>query len=235
MVSAAPFGASAKHFSRSADTGRSVASTMSFACASASSRVTLPSRRPSVPAEAPLEVASAWKPSAARMRAEPASHGLGITNASGPVCSARKRTALSCWVVAMIVLLPGQRVGRPARVGAGREHAGLGIAVTDDGADAAGADLADGVAERAQLRPDRLGDAGLDVELTGPVRARPERVDERLRRETRRLDGLLRVHAEDEHVEHDLEIGLGLVVAAGAADGRGRHAVLADQVVDQRR
>ena len=41
---------------------------MARACASASSRVTLPSRRPNVPAEAPLEVASAWKP---RPREEP--------------------------------------------------------------------------------------------------------------------------------------------------------------------
>ena len=95
MVSAAASGASAKHFSRSAETGRSVASTIARACASASSRVTLPSRRPSMPAEAPLDVASAWKPSAVRMRAEPASHGFGITNAPGDSCSFRNASALS--------------------------------------------------------------------------------------------------------------------------------------------
>ena len=79
-----------------------------------------------------------------------------------------------------------------------------------------------------------LGNAGLDVELAGPVGARIERVHERLGREARRLDGLLGIHAEDEQVEDDLQIGLGLVVAAGAADGRGRHAVLADQIAHQR-
>ena len=84
MVSATTEGASPKHFSRSAETGRSVASTIMRALASDSSRVTLPSRLPSTPALAPLEVASAGKPSAARTRAEPASHGLAITNARGP-------------------------------------------------------------------------------------------------------------------------------------------------------
>src|SRR5574341_508792 len=39
------------------------------------------SLRPRAEAEAALEVANAWKPSPARMRAEPASHGFGITNA----------------------------------------------------------------------------------------------------------------------------------------------------------
>src|SRR5438093_685872 len=92
---AAAAGESPKPFSRSAETGRSVASTMARAWASASSRVTLPSRRPSVPAQAPLEVASAWKPRPARMRAEPGSQGLGITNAPGPWCSCRNRRVLS--------------------------------------------------------------------------------------------------------------------------------------------
>src|SRR3989442_9287944 len=105
IVSATTFGASPKHFSRSADTGRSTASTIMRAFASDSSRVTLPSRLPSTPALAPLEVASAGKPSAASTRAEPASHGLAITNARGPWCSARKRAALSLWLVVMRSLL----------------------------------------------------------------------------------------------------------------------------------
>src|SRR5262249_24739654 len=50
---------------------------------------------------APLDVASAWKPSAARTRAEPASHGLGITKAPGPSWRARNRMALSLWVAVM--------------------------------------------------------------------------------------------------------------------------------------
>ena len=58
-----------------------------------------------MPAEAPLEVANAWKPSAVRMRAEPASHGFGITKAPGPSCSLRNAAALSLWLTAMMVLL----------------------------------------------------------------------------------------------------------------------------------
>ena len=44
-----------------------------------------------------LVVASALKPSASNTRAEPASHGFGITNAS-PSWSARKSAALRAWV-----------------------------------------------------------------------------------------------------------------------------------------
>jgi hypothetical protein len=49
-VSATPSGATAKQRSRSALTGSGVAAAISRAWASASSRVTKPSRRPSVPA-----------------------------------------------------------------------------------------------------------------------------------------------------------------------------------------
>ena len=84
IVSATASGAFEKPFSRSADTGRSVAATIVWQCASASSRLTLPSRRPSTPAWAPLDVASAGKPRAASARAEPPSHALAMTNARGP-------------------------------------------------------------------------------------------------------------------------------------------------------
>ena len=92
MVSAAALGSSAKHFSKSAETGSSVASTMALACARASSRVTRPSRLPSVPACAPLEVASAWKPRPARMRADPASQAFAMTKQRP--CSCRSCAAL---------------------------------------------------------------------------------------------------------------------------------------------
>src|SRR5271169_4940935 len=82
MVSATIAGASPKPFSRSAETGRSVAPQITRGWVNASSRVTLPSRRPSTPAEAPLEVASAANPSPAIIRAEPPSHTLAMTNAS---------------------------------------------------------------------------------------------------------------------------------------------------------
>ena len=76
-------GASPKPFSRSADTGRSVASTIARACESASARVTWPSTRPSTPAEAPDDVASAANPTALSMRADPASQALAMTKVSG--------------------------------------------------------------------------------------------------------------------------------------------------------
>src|SRR5947208_8194716 len=65
------------------------------------SSVTSPSRRPCVNANPELVRATALKPSAARTRAEPASHGFGITNGS-PAWSARKASPLrwgSCMVV----------------------------------------------------------------------------------------------------------------------------------------
>jgi hypothetical protein len=58
IVSATILGASPKPFSKSAETGRSVASQITRAWANASSRVTRPSRRPGKPADAPLEVAT---------------------------------------------------------------------------------------------------------------------------------------------------------------------------------
>src|SRR6185312_7129301 len=66
----------------------------------------MPSRRPSIPADAPLDVASATKPSPARMRAEPASQALPIRKAPGWACNAWKRLALSAWVAVMVRLLP---------------------------------------------------------------------------------------------------------------------------------
>ena len=44
-----------------------------------------------------LVVASAWNPSASRTRAEPASHGFGMTNGS-PSCRARNASAFSLCV-----------------------------------------------------------------------------------------------------------------------------------------
>src|SRR5688572_878400 len=92
-VSAASRGSSAKQRSRSAETGSSVASTIARACSSASSRVTMPSRLPSVPACAPLDVASAWKPRPARTRAEPASQAFAMTKQRA--CSALNVSALA--------------------------------------------------------------------------------------------------------------------------------------------
>ena len=71
---------------------------MARACASVSSRLSSPSRRPSTPAAAPLEVAMASKPSPASRRAEPASQALGMMKVPGRWCSARKRLALSLCV-----------------------------------------------------------------------------------------------------------------------------------------
>src|SRR5436305_11655561 len=97
-VSATPAGSSAKHFSKSADTGTSTAATTAAAWLTASSRLTDPSGRPKVAANPPLVVAKASKPTDARILAEPSSHGFGITSGAGPWCKARKRSAFSTWV-----------------------------------------------------------------------------------------------------------------------------------------
>src|SRR5215469_12006599 len=77
----------------------STASAMARQWARAWSRVSLPSRRPCAPAEAPLEVARASKPRLARTRAEPASQGLGMRKAPGCWWRAAKRRGFWDWVV----------------------------------------------------------------------------------------------------------------------------------------
>ncbi len=80
IVSDTASGESPNPASRSALTGSGVASAIAVPCTSASWRVTRPSRRPSVAAKPLLVVARAVKPSDANSRADPRSHGLGITN-----------------------------------------------------------------------------------------------------------------------------------------------------------
>src|SRR5436190_4375925 len=70
------------------------ASASSAVCAITSSSVTSPSARPNVNAKPELVVASALKPSSSSMRAEPASHGFGMTNGS-PEWSARNSAGVA--------------------------------------------------------------------------------------------------------------------------------------------
>src|ERR1700761_9530658 len=98
-VSATPSGSSANPFSRSADTGTSLADAIWAAWVIASSRVTEPSRRPSDAAKPLLVVARASKPSAASRRAEPISHGLGMSSGAPGRCSSKKRAASAAWSV----------------------------------------------------------------------------------------------------------------------------------------
>src|SRR5215468_4617095 len=98
-VRATPPGSPAKQFSRSAETGSSVAATIAAACARASSRLTEPSRRPSVAANPELVVASAWNPREASSFADPWSHGFGSSNGFPGRCRSRNCPAFSVWVV----------------------------------------------------------------------------------------------------------------------------------------
>ncbi len=82
-------------------TGSSVASTIARALSKASSRVKARSRLPWTAADAQLDVARAGKPRAARIRAEPASQGLAVTNV-GPVGASRmlrpfRSGSGTCW------------------------------------------------------------------------------------------------------------------------------------------
>ena len=101
-VRATAAGSSANPPSRSADTGSSVAETMTRACSSASSLVTAPSGRPSVRAKPLLVVARARKPSEASSLAEPASQGLGSSSGSPAWCSERNWSALPVCMVTPI-------------------------------------------------------------------------------------------------------------------------------------
>src|SRR5436309_10980536 len=85
IVSAQVSGSSPNPFSRSAETGSEVASAIARAFASVSARLIAPSPsgRPMEYANPALVVASASKPSAASIFAEPASQGLGIANIPG--------------------------------------------------------------------------------------------------------------------------------------------------------
>src|SRR5439155_2196132 len=93
---AAVFGSSAPQFSRSALTGRSVASAIVRQFSMMASRLTV--ALPSVLARPRLVVASASNPIAASSFAVPASQGLGMMKAPGRVCSARSASAFSIWV-----------------------------------------------------------------------------------------------------------------------------------------
>src|SRR5262245_4439782 len=95
MVSSALSGLSPLPFSRSAETGRSVALASSRQWWIIASKPTSPSRRPREKAKPALVVASALKPNDASSLAVPMSQGLGMTNAPAASCSARKVLPLS--------------------------------------------------------------------------------------------------------------------------------------------
>ena len=61
-----------------------------------SSSVTFPSRRPRVNAKPELVVAIAWKPSASKTLADPASQAFGMTK-GGPAWRARNASAFAIW------------------------------------------------------------------------------------------------------------------------------------------
>src|SRR6266536_5001602 len=96
--------------------------------------------------------------------------------------------------------LPGEGVGRTARIGSGGEHAGVRIAMGHHRADAARADLGHPVAEGPELAPRVFGNARLHVELAGLVGARIVGVDEGLSGGAGRVRRLLWIHAEEQHV-----------------------------------
>src|ERR1043166_1449297 len=85
----------------STEIGSFVASARAVTCAATSSSVVLPSLRARGDANPELVGASAWNPNASRTRAEPASHGFGMTNGS-PSCSARNASALPAWLAMLL-------------------------------------------------------------------------------------------------------------------------------------
>ena len=76
-------------------------------------------------------------------------------------------------------------------------------------------------------------DAAFKLQFSGIVIVRVEGILDARGCEARRFHRQLGVHAKDQRIQDELNVGLGLVVAAGAADGHHRLAVLAGHVVDQ--
>src|SRR5262245_65927432 len=109
------------------------------------------------------------------------------------VCDARLAPSPGSAVVAA---LEGEGVSWPSRICTGREHAGVRVPTGDHRTDAACTYNLDSVTEGLQLGAGALGDAWLHAQHAGLVGMRPERVDEGFRREARRLDRLLGIHAD---------------------------------------
>src|SRR5262245_6779058 len=129
--------------------------------------------------------------------------------------------------------LEGDSVSCPSRICTRREHASVRVPTGDHRTDTACAYDLDGVTDCLQLCTGVLRNTWLHAQHAGPVRMRPERIDQRLCRETRRLDRLLGIHAEHKHVEDDLKIRLTLIIAAGTSYGSDWSVSLTDQVADQ--
>jgi hypothetical protein len=83
-----------------------VSATIAAAFAMMASRPSAPSRNPAENAAPALVEASASNPSAARMRAEPASHGLGMTKAPGRSCRARNAATLAAVLLVLAIAHP---------------------------------------------------------------------------------------------------------------------------------
>ena len=113
IVSATSSGAWPNPFSRSAETGRSVAAATARECASASSRDSsaVPSGRGR---RQPRRSTSPGPGSRAErgVRAEPASKALAMTKTPGPSCRARRRAALSAWEEVMRTIVAASRAAR---------------------------------------------------------------------------------------------------------------------------
>ena len=185
-------------------------------------------RRGSTASSIARSAARSISPRAARPRASRSSGGRRRL----PTWSARNGG------LAAMLIAPSRyharRVRRAARIGAGREHARLRIAARHHRADAAGADLGHRVPERSELGAGALGNARLDVELTGPVDARIERVDERL---ASRSAAPRPPAADSSRRPADSGRAAGRPAPGRrprAADGHGGHAALADQVAHER-
>src|ERR1041385_8289458 len=128
----------------------------------------------------------------------------------------------------------GRRRRGSAADGVGGHAAGGGGALDEAGrgVEADGGDLAVGpvagdldvVAEGGELVADAGGEAALDDEAFWESAVRVERAGEVQGVEGGRVDGGLKVHAEVDDVQEELERPLVLLVAAGGAEGHVRLA-----------
>ena len=89
------------------------------------------------------------------------------------------------------------------------------------------------MAQGLEPLPGRLGKSAFQGELTRQTLVGMEGVRSRVATESRSFDGLLGIHAEDQCIEHQLEVGLGLMISSRTTEGHYRSSVFEHQVIDQ--
>src|SRR5919197_1913447 len=127
-------------------------------------------------------------------------------------------------------MLPAEGVGRTAWIGACGARARGTIEQGDDGPEARIRHRLDAMSLHGQRVAHVGWDPRLDIQLAGGIGVWIERPWETARAKARRLHRRLRIHAELDDVEEELQIGLNLIVTPRTAQRQPGFAVLVREV-----